>query len=893
MKPHYLAGLFDPRSIAVIGASETPGAVGTTVFANLLEGGYTGKLFPVNLRHEKVQGIAAIKSISKLPELVDLVIIATPSKTLPDLIEECGKKGIKAAVIMSCDFVGTDKKSQLLLDKLMERARFYGLRIMGPTVFGLCRVSSKLLAGNYQGKIKSGSMALVSQSSAITSAILDWAESHDVGFSSVVSLGSAVDVDVGEVLDYLVADPKTQSILLYIEDLHEARTFMSAVRAAARSKPVMALKVGRYNDDSATHGRTHSERLIGRDDVFDAALKRAGVLRLRSMNQLFTAAKVLNGTFKTKGRRLAIVTNGIGAGMMAVDRARDLHVLLPELTASTVTWLGKNLPAHASRKNPVDILGDASPERFSMAVQAVLADPNIDGVLVVFTPQAGTDHLRTAEAMIALRKTSEKPLLMAWIGGKKVEASRKLLNKAGCASFTAPEHAVEVFYSLAAWQHNQQLLIQTPAPLGEWEAPDLETARMVIDNALAAGRVVLDEIESKAVLRAFHIPVTMTVRANSADDAVNAAMSMGLPVVLKIDAIDLMHKTDVDGVVLNLNSLIAVATEANKMLSRAHDTLGVERVRGLTVQPMHGKKYARELMVGVVNDSAFGPVVSFGAGGIAVEVFNDIAVSLPPLNDYLADHLIRRTRIKKMLEPFRNQPAVNIQAVKNVLLRVSEMVCELPQIQQLDINPLIADEHGVIAVDASIIIAPVDSKARRYGHMAIHPYPSHLIQLTQLKNGMPMILRPIRPEDAELLSEFVSRLSDETRYNRYMSVLKSLPQSLLARFTHLDYAREMAIAATVQAGQGEQIIGVARFTANPDKDSCEFAVVIDDGWQGKGLGNRLMEALFTAARDMGLSVIEGEVLTSNKTMLAFMKYLGFTIKTHPEDSGLKWVVKQL
>ena len=893
MKPHYLAGLFDPRSIAVIGASETPGAVGTTVFANLLEGGYSGKLFPVNLRHEKVQGIAAIKSISKLPELVDLVIIATPSKTLPDLIEECGKKGIKSAVIMSCDFVGTDKKSQLLLDKLMERARFYGLRIMGPTVFGLCRVSSKLLAGNYQGKIKSGSMALVSQSSAITSAILDWAESHDVGFSSVVSLGSAVDVDVGEVLDYLVADPKTQSILLYIEDLHEARTFMSAVRAAARSKPVMALKVGRYNDDSATHGRTHSERLIGRDDVFDAALKRAGVLRLRSMNQLFTAAKVLNGTFKTKGRRLAIVTNGIGAGMMAVDRARDLHVLLPELTASTVTWLGKNLPAHANRKNPVDILGDASPERFSMAVQAVLADPNIDGVLVVFTPQAGTDHLRTAEAMIALRKTSEKPLLMAWIGGKKVEASRKLLNKAGCASFTAPEHAVEVFYSLAAWQHNQQLLIQTPAPLGEWEAPDLETARMVIDNALAAGRTLLDEIESKAVLRAFHIPVTMTVRANSADDAVNAAMSMGLPVVLKIDAIDLMHKTDVDGVVLNLNSLIAVATEANKMLSRAHDTLGVERVRGLTVQPMHGKKYARELMVGVVNDSAFGPVVSFGAGGIAVEVFNDIAVSLPPLNDYLADHLIRRTRIKKMLEPFRNQPAVNIQAVKNVLLRVSEMVCELPQIQQLDINPLIADEHGVIAVDASIIIAPVDSKARRYGHMAIHPYPSHLIQLTQLKNGMPMILRPIRPEDAELLSEFVSRLSDETRYNRYMSVLKSLPQSLLARFTHLDYAREMAIAATVQAGQGEQIIGVARFTANPDKDSCEFAVVIDDGWQGKGLGNRLMEALFTAARDMGLSVIEGEVLTSNKTMLAFMKYLGFTIKTHPEDSGLKWVVKQL
>ncbi|NHQ87814.1 bifunctional acetate--CoA ligase family protein/GNAT family N-acetyltransferase [Iodobacter sp. HSC-16F04] len=893
MKPHYLSPLFDPRSVAVVGASETPGAVGTTVFANLLDGGYTGKLFPVNLHHEQVQGVAAFKSLARLPMVVDLVIITTPAKTLMDLIEESGRRGIKAAVIMSCDFVGTDKKSQILLEKIMERARHYGLRIIGPTVFGLCRVSAKLMAGNYQGKLKNGSMALVSQSSSITSAILDWAESHDVGFSSVVSLGSAVDVDVGEVLDYLVADPKTQSILLYIEDLHEARTFMSAVRAAARSKPVMALKVGRYNDASAAHGRTHSERLIGRDDVFDAALKRAGVLRLRSINQLFTAAKVLNGTFKTKGRRLAIVTNGIGAGMMAVDRARDLHVQLPELSSATVAWLAKNLPAQASRNNPVDILGDASPERFKLVVEAVLADPNIDGVLVVFTPQAGTDHLRTAEAMIALKKTSDKPLLMAWIGGKKVDASRKLLVKAGCASFSAPEHAVEVFYSLAAWQHNQQLLLQTPAPLGEWEAPDMETAHMVIDKVLADGRSLLDEIESKAILRAFHIPVAMTVRANSADDAVNAAMGMGLPVVLKIDAVDLMHKTDIDGVVLNLNSLIAVASEANKMLSRAHDKLGVDRVRGLTVQPMHGKKHARELMVGVVNDSAFGPVISFGAGGIAVEVFNDLAVSLPPLNDYLAEHLIRRTRIKKMLASFRNQPAVNIEAVKNVLLRVSEMVCELPQIKQLDINPLISDENGVIAVDASIIVAAVDSKAGRYAHMAIHPYPSHLMQLTQLKTGMPMILRPIRPEDADLLIQFVSRLSDETRYNRYMSVLKSLPQSLLARFTHLDYAREMAIAATVQAGQGEQIIGVARYTANPDKDSCEFAVVIDDAWQGKGLGNRLMEALFTAARDMGLSTIEGEVLTSNKTMLAFMKHLGFTIQTHPEDNGLKWVVKEL
>ncbi|MBM5571383.1 MULTISPECIES: bifunctional acetate--CoA ligase family protein/GNAT family N-acetyltransferase [Deefgea] len=892
MKAHYLAPLFDPRSIAVIGASETVGSVGCSVMQNLIEGGFTGALHAVNLRHSTVFGLPAVKTVSKITTPIDLAILTTPSKTLLKLVEACGQQGIRHIIIMSCDFVGNDKAGQKLLDKILRLAKSLNIRIMGPTVFGYCRAPSKLLAANFKGKIKSGSLAVVSQSSSVTTAILDWAELHDVGFSSVVSLGSASDIDVGDVLDYLVADPKTKAILLYIEDLKDAGLFMSALRAASRSKAVLALKVGRYDDDVKL-GRTHSERLIKHDDVFDVALKRAGVLRLRSINQLFTAVRVLDGTYRTKGRRLAILTNGIGAGLMAVDRARDLHIELPKLTPETMAQLKTILPVQSSLQNPVDVLGDANAERFKLATELVLKDPNIDGVLVVFTPQVGTDDMATAEAMIALRKTSDKPLLLAWVGGKKIDASRKMLAKAQTAFFNAPESAVEVFYSLASWQYNQQLLVQTPSPLGEMEAPDLETAQMIISSVLASGREVLDEVESKAILRAFNIPVTLTIRAQSADDAVSAAMGLGLPVALKIDAKGIVHKTDIDGVMLNLTSLVQVATESSKMLARAKEQLGAENVRGLVIQPMHGKKSGRELMIGVGRDHSFGPVITFGHGGVTVEVFNDIAVSLPPLNEYLAENLIRRTRVKKMLAPFRNLPGVDMAAIKSVLLRVSEMVCEFPQIQQLDINPLVADEHGVVAVDARIVVAPIPENARRYSHMAIHPYPAHLAQITQLKNGLPMVLRPIRPEDADLIALFISKLSDESRYNRFMSTLKSLPQAMLARFTQLDYTREMAIVATVETSAGTEIIGVARFTANPDRDSCEFAVVISDQWQGLGLGGRLMGALFVAARDMGLSVIEGEVLTSNKTMLTFMKHLGFTIGKHPEDDSLKWVVKPL
>ncbi|WP_288842315.1 bifunctional acetate--CoA ligase family protein/GNAT family N-acetyltransferase [uncultured Deefgea sp.] len=892
MKPHYLAPLFDPSSIAVVGASDAVGSVGYSVTRNILDGGYAGALYAVNLKHKTVQGLPAVKTLSKITNPVDLAILTTPSRTLLKLIEACAQQNIRHVMIMSCDFVGQDKASQKLLNKILQLAKSLNIRILGPSVFGYCRVSSKLLAANFKGKIKSGSLAVVSQSSSVTTAILDWAELHDVGFSSVVSLGIASDIDVGDVLDYLVADPKTKSILLYIEELKDARLFMSALRAASRSKAVLALKVGRYEQEIKV-GRTHSERLINHNDVFDVALKRAGVLRLRSINQLFTAIRVMDGSYRTKGRRLAIITNGIGAGLMAVDRANDLHIELPQLAEATIAQLRELLPLQSSAHNPVDVLGDASAERFKLATELVIKDPNIDGVLVVFTPQVGTDDMATAEAMIALKKTTDKPLLLAWVGGKKIDASRKLLAKSQMAFFNAPESAVEVFYSLAAWQYNQQLLLQTPSPLGEMEAPDLETAQMIISTVLASGREVLDEVESKAILRAFHIPVTLTIRAQSVDEAVSAAMGLGLPVAMKIDAKGILHKTDIDGVVLNLNSLVQVATEASKMLSRAQERLGADNVRGLVIQPMHGKKSGRELMVGVGRDRAFGPVITFGYGGVTVEVFNDIAVSLPPLNEYLAENLISRTRVKKMLAPFRNLPGVDMAAVKAVLLRVSEMVCEFPQIQQLDINPLIADENGVIAVDARIVLAPLAEHARRYSHMAIHPYPAHLAQITQLKNGLPLVLRPIRPEDADLIALFVSKLSEESRYNRFMSTLKSLPQAMLARFTQLDYTREMAIVATVETGIGTEIIGVARFNANPDRDSCEFAVVISDQWQGMGLGGRLMNALFIAARDMGLSVIEGEVLSSNKTMLTFMKHLGFSIARHAEDDSLKWVVKRL
>jgi acetyltransferase len=896
MKAHYLSPLFQPESVVVIGASETAGSVGARVFRNLLDAPFKGQLYGVNLRHAKVFGETVYHRLADVPARdIDLAIIATPARTLPALVRECGEYGVKTALVLSRDFVAVETHSRALLEYAVHEARRYGLRLLGPNLLGLMRPEIGLFAANHDGQVKAGGLALVSQSSSVASAVLDWAEAHEVGFSTVLSLGAMADVDFGEVLDYLSQDAHTRGILLYLEDVREARGFMSALRAAARIKPVVALKVGRYaEDDAALAMRTHSRKLIGRDDAFDAAMRRVGVLRVPTLIEMSVAARMLAANYRARGRRLAVISNGYGAGRMALDKARDLQVELPKLSPETIKRLDAVLPEIGSHDNPVDLLGDAPPDRFLAATELCLADPNVDGVLVILTPQAGTDHLGTAERMIALRDRTDKLLMLCWLGDKRIALSRKLLDRARMAYFFSPEHAVTAFATLATYHHIQQLSLQTPGPLASRLAPDIARARAAVRAALTEGRRLLNLSEMLAVFNAFHLPFAPSLPARTPDEAVAAAVRLGLPVALKLDADGLIHKSDIGGVRLGLHVLDEVHGVAAQMLAEGAMQLGSARIHGLIVQKMHGKTHGRELMIGVARDPVFGPIIAFGAGGAAVEVFGDVAVTLPPLNEMIAQSLMRRTRIHAALGAFRHWPAADVDAVRQMLLRVSELVCELPEIEQLDLNPVVADEHGVLAVDASVVVGPVPADFRRYDHMAIHPYPTHLVREARLKSGLVCTVRPIRPEDAELEQHFVQHeLSENSRFNRFMNALKQLSKPMLVRFTQLDYAREMALVAVMDDPAGEQMLGVARYTINPDQVSCEFAIAIGDRWQGQGLGRVLMEALFEAAREAGVRTMEGEVFGSNTPMLSLMHRLGFTIRPHPEDAALKWVVRAL
>ncbi|GGY26010.1 bifunctional acetate--CoA ligase family protein/GNAT family N-acetyltransferase [Paludibacterium paludis] len=892
MKPHYLTPLFSPRNVAVVGASDKPGSIGQAVFSNLLAGNFQGKLYPVNLNHKVVAGMPAVQSVRLIEGAVDLAVVTTALRALPGIVKDCGKKGVKA-VLLAKEFSDSDQLEREILNESLSIARHYGIRVLGPNVLGLMRPVAGFNATNYSNRVRPGNLALVSQSSALCAAMLDWADGKSIGFSSVISVGEALDVDFGEILDFLVADNFTQGILLHVHHIHDARRFMSAMRAAARTKPVVVIKSGRF-EDSVT-GVTHSSNLVASGDVFDSALSRAGVLRVNTIAQLFTAAKVLAANYRVQGRRLAIVTNGIGPGVLAADSTYTYGVELAQLSPATIELLDEVLPRNWSHGNPLDIIGDASPARFRTAVKACLDDPGVDGVLVIFTPQSGTDHLTTAQLMVGLQREASKPLFLSWLGEAKVSESRELFSKAKCAHFSAPEFAIEVFRNLANYHHNQQLLLQTPGPLGGRQEPaDAERARRVVNRALKEGRNVLSERESKEVLAAFKIPVNPTHLARNEDEAVQLAQKNGYPVVLKIDSPDIIYKSDVGGVELNIANEASLRQAFADIVGRARTLRPDAHIEGVSVQPMRKRRFARELMVGVTHDTSFGPVITFGAGGIAVEIMQDRALGLPPLNSYLVNSMIDKTRIGKILGAFKNLPPIDRQELEAVLLHVSEMVCEMPEIREMDINPLVADERGVIALDARIIVEKARPDRRNYRHMAIMPYPTRMVKNAKLTDGTDVIIRPVRPEDADMQQQFVRNLSEESRYNRYMSSIKQLSQTMLVRFTQLDYDREMALAMTRvdEAGKEEQL-AVARFITDPDNESCEFALEVADRWQGRGIGFILMSALFDAARDQGLAVMRGEVLAGNKGMLKLMHKLGFKVEPHPEDRALTIVAKAL
>ena len=895
MGPHYLNRILSARSIALIGASNQSGSVGSTILKNLLAMGFEGELYPVNPRYKKVHGRKSHPSVEAIGRSIDLAIIATPADTIPDIIRECGNADVQGAIVMSAGFGEGGPDGARLQDRMREAARATGLRIIGPNCLGVMRPSRRINATFSRNSAIPGHLALVSQSGAICSAILDWAEDQRIGFSLVASLGDAADVDFGDVLDFLALDPETRSILLYVEGIRNARGFMSGLRAAARMKPVIVIKAGRHAEGSRA-AMSHTGAMVGADDVFDAALERAGAVRAQTVQQMFSAASILSSGVRARGNRLAIVTNAGGPGVMATDRAVELDLSIPDLQAHTLKRLDTELPPHWSHGNPVDLLGDADPSRYETALAACLQDPGIDGVLAMLTPQAMTDSDAVAEIVIRSSHDGRdsKPVLACWMGGKQVEKARGRFIAERLPNFITPEASVEAFAYLTAHQRNQRLLLQVPGPLSDRSPADVEGARMIIESALGEGRRSLGTMESKAVLAAFRIPVTQTVQAHNASEALVAASTLGYPLAMKIASPDITHKSDVGGVRLNITTAESVRKCFQAMMQEAAEARPEARLEGVTLERMYRSHYGRELMVGVLRDPVFGPVISFGSGGTSVEVLQDRAVALPPLNETIIRGMIGRTRVARLLQRFRHMPPVDVTALEKVLLRISDMVCELPEVLELDINPLIVDENGLAAVDARIVVDFPPSQADRYGHMAIHPYPGHLVEEWPMPDGITLTVRPIRPEDAQIEQEFVRSLSDESRYFRFMQAVHELTQEMLVRFTQIDYDREMAMIAVVEPDPGvEKQVAVARYTAYPDKRSCEFAIVVADEWQGRGIGTHLMQTLMRVAKSRGLSLMEGEIIAGNTHMLGLMRRLGFKIRATADDEGVVQASREL
>ncbi len=892
MHNHYLTPLFNPRSVAVFGASDTPNSVGTVLFKNLRQGGFRGEIYALNPKHKRVQGVEAYARLEDIEAPVDLAVIATPAATVAGIIDDCGRHGVKAAVVLSAGFREAGESGAHLERQVLTTANRHGVRILGPNCLGIISPHVGLNATFSANNAQTGKLALVSQSGALCTAVLDWAESNNVGFSYVISTGIGADLSFGEILDFLVADPLSEGILLYIEGIRDARRFMSALRAAARAKPIVVMKSGRH-EQGLKAAVSHTAAIVGGDDVFDAALRRAGVVRVMHFHNLFAAATTLSSGLRAHGDRVLIITNGGGPGVMAADYVTDKNLTLAALADDTLSTLNEILPPTWSHGNPIDIIGDATPERYRNTVELCGRDPDADALIVILTPQAMTSPEAVAREITAIHKNRTKPMLTCWMGDDGVASSRDWFHRHGIPSFRTPEAAVEAFSFLAAHHRNQQLLLQVPEPMIHGDAPDVEGAGMIINNVLKDSRQVLSGAEAKALLAAFHVPIAKSIAAHSPEEALTVAENLGFPVALKIDSPDITHKSDVNGVRLNIAGARQLRAAYEDLIEAVRAKRPDARITGVLIEPMVCSPHGRELMIGMVQDPVFGPAISFGLGGTMVELLADQAISLPPLNHFLARELMNSGRAARFLGEFRNLPPVNLDSVEAVLLRVSEMVCELPWLTEIDINPMIADENGAIVVDARMVVTPRAPIGEKYAHMAIHPYPKELCRGVQLIDGSEVTIRPIRPEDAIIERDFVNQLSDKAKHFRFMYALKVLTPAMLSRFTQIDYDREMALIAVIKSGGREQEIGVTRYVRNPDGTSCEFAIVVDDEWQGKGLATLLLDYLIDIARQKGIRTMEGTVLRDNKDMLQLAETMGFNIEHDADDPQIMNVARNL
>jgi acetyltransferase len=890
---HSLDALFKPQSVAVLGASATAGSVGSILLHNLLANPFGGVVYPVNPKRRAIHGVRAYPDLASVPERPDLAVIATPAATVPGLVQECAGHGIPAAIVISAGFSELGAEGRALEQKIRDVRGT--MRIIGPNCLGVIHPPSNLNASFAATMARPGRVALLSQSGAICTAILDWAEQKHIGFSSFVSVGAMLDVDFAELMDYFADDPGTRSIIVYMESIGDVRKFLSAARSVARTKHVIVVKSGRH-EEGARAAASHTGALAGSDAVFDAAFRRAGVLRVSTIPDLFDMSEILALQPPPRGPALAILTNAGGPGVMAVDALMTEGGQLAKLSPETLSALNAVLPPFWSHANPVDLLGDATAERYRLAVDVCAKDPAVQGLLVLLTPQAMTDPTATARQLVPFARVEGKPLLACWMGGASVQAGREVLGSAGIPVFDAPEAAIGAFLHMVQYRHSQELLYETPPALpGDWN-PDADRVRAIFAEARAEKRTLLSEAEAKNVLAAYGIPVAVTIACHVVEEAVAAAGTIGYPVVLKLLSRTITHKSDAGGVLLDLaddNAVRQGFETIRKNLEVRHHEVDFE---GVTVQPMV-RDTGIELIVGSSVDRQFGPVILFGAGGILVEVMKDRALALPPLNRTLARRLMERTQIWQALQGVRSRPPADLAALETLLVRFSQLITDFPDIQEVDVNPLLAGSERVIALDARIVLAPPDGPLPR---LAIRPYPNQYMAPYRLRDGSEVTIRAIRPEDEPLIIALHASHSEHTIRMRFFSLVKTLSHDSLIRLCHLDYDREMALVAVRRdpspqplspaagergrgEGDGDKIVGVSRYYLTPETGEAEFALVVADAYQRRGLGRHLMERLIAVAGERGIRKLIGLVLAENRPMLRLTAGLGFSAPASVEE----------
>jgi len=884
MRSAELEKIFRPGSVAVIGASDEEGTVGYRIMKNLVSFGFKGQIYPVNLKKPEILGHKAFKKVADIPGPVDLAVVATPAKTVPDVIEQCGIAGIRGIIIISAGFKEIGAEGKALEEKLLEIRKKYKLNIIGPNCLGIIRPSANLNATFATKMPKPGKIAFISQSGALGTAILDWAIHENIGFSNFVSVGSMMDVDFGDLIDYFGTDSETRSILLYIEGVSDARRFMSAARHFARTKPIIVVKAGKFAE-SAKAAASHTGSMTGEDMIYDAAFKRAGMVRVEEITDLFNCSEILGTQPLPRGPNLAIITNAGGPGIMATDALISRGGKLAKLEQKTMDALDASLPHYWSRGNPIDILGDAKEDRYESALKACLEDSTVDGLLIIYTVQGVTDPTEAAKRIVKLVKGREynaKTILTSFIGMAGVEEANKIFSENNIPTYPTPEQAVKAFMYMNQYKRNLELLYETPDELPTESVPPKRPLMVIMRNAAKEGREILTEAEAKKMLENYDIPVVKTIVATSPESAAVAASRIGYPVVMKVLSPQIVHKTEAGGVMLNLNSDEDVKKAYETIVNKARDYAPKADVQGVTVQPMITGGY--EVILGAKSDPLFGPVIIFGTGGIGVEVYKDVAMGIPPLNQTLARRIMEETKVFRLLKGYRNRPPANIKLLEEIMVKFSQMLVDFPQIKEVDINPICINEKTAVGLDARIVIdkEKVFREMAPHEHLVITPYPKKYETLWRLKDGRPVILRPIKPEDEPMWLEMFKNFSEESIRYRFFQVIKDTSHEMRIRYCNIDYDREMAIVPEINDNGVRKIMGVVRLITEADGKSGEVAIIVADPWQGYGLGSKLFDYMLEICRERGMETIYGKILSDNKPAISLMRKMGFAIAP-PED----------